>query len=82
MESTITAELFGMKSHGAIFGVVSLCFTIGGAIGPFISGYLFDITGSYHVAFFIAAAAAAIGIAFSALLKPIRRPALQPQISQ
>ena len=36
MESTLVAELFGMKSHGLILGLVSCNFTIGGALGPFL----------------------------------------------
>ena len=49
--SPIVAELFGIASHGALFGIV-VCFgTAGGAFGPILSGYLFDITGSYGHAF-------------------------------
>lgn len=72
VESTITAELFGMKSHGSIFGAISCCFTIGGALGPFLTGYLFDITGNYQLAFLICAIISAIGLAFSALIKPTK----------
>jgi MFS family permease len=76
-ESTLTAELFGMKSHGAIFGFVSFCFTIGGAVGPFLTGYLFDVTSNYQLAFLITAASGAVGIIFTAILRPIKRQELK-----
>ena len=77
VESTLTAELFGMKSHGAIFGVVSFSFTIGGAVGPFLTGYAFDVTGNYQVAFLITAASGAIGLILSAILRPMKRQELK-----
>ena len=72
-ESTLTAELFGLKSHGAIFGFVSFCFAIGGALGPFLTGYLFDVNGNYQVAYLVCAASGAVGLIFCAILRPIKR---------
>lgn len=69
MEPIIVADLFGIKSHGFILGVVSLSFTIGGAIGPFVTGYLFDLTGSYRLAFLICALLAFTAIVLVALLR-------------
>jgi MFS family permease len=72
-ESTVVAELFGMKSHGSIFGFVSCSFTIGSAIGPLLAGYLFDITSSYQAAFIICAVAGAVGLILSLTLRPTKR---------
>jgi len=72
VESTMTAELFGMKSHGLLLGVVSFSFTIGGAFGPFLTGYLFDVNGSYQTAFLICASVGALGFIFSVLLRPMK----------
>ena len=55
-ESPLMAELFGLSSHGLILGVVHLGFTIGGAVGPVVTGYIFDITGGYQAAFLVCAA--------------------------
>jgi MFS family permease len=52
MSPTI-AELFGTRSHGLLFGTVLFCGTIGGAIGPLLTGYIFDTAGSYQIAFVI-----------------------------
>ena len=58
--SPIVAELFGIASHGALFGIV-VCFgTTGGAVGPLLSGYLFDLTGSYGHAFWMITAMSVI----------------------
>jgi len=62
LQSPIVAELFGIKSHGLIFGVCGIGFTIGSAMGPLISGYLFDVTHSYQMAFLVSALVGIIGI--------------------
>ena len=72
VESPLTADLFGLKSHGAIYGIVALGFTIGAAIGPFLAGWIFDIRGSYQWAFLISAVVGVIGLALIITLRPIR----------
>jgi len=49
----LVADLFGVRSHGTIFGAVNLSGSLGGAFGPFMAGYIFDKTDSYQPAFFI-----------------------------
>lgn len=58
----IIGNFFGMKSFGAIFGVIFLGGTIGAAIGPVLAGWIFDIARSYHPAF-LAAASVSFGAA-------------------
>jgi MFS family permease len=72
MESTVTAELFGMKSHGVLLGAISFGFTAGAAIGPLVTGYLFDLTASYHLAFLICAASGVLGLILTIFLRPIK----------
>ena len=60
--SPIVAEYFGLRSHGAIFGVVVFFGTIGGALGLIMAGSVFDIWSSYGPAFGGLAALAAIGL--------------------
>ncbi len=66
----VPAELFGLHSIGVIMGTVTCIFTIGGAAGPVISGHIFDITGSYSLAFWVAASMTVISCVLSLLLKP------------
>ncbi len=60
--SPLVAEYFGMRSHGAIFGTILFFGTIGGAIGPILAGWIFDVSGSYQYAFMLLAALAASGV--------------------
>lgn len=41
------ADLFHGKSYGAIQGMVVLGMSMGGAISPWLGGYMHDVTGSY-----------------------------------
>jgi MFS family permease len=55
--STIPADVFSGRELGAILGVVQAGGGLGGAIGPFLGGWLFDVTGGYQLAFMVAAVA-------------------------
>jgi MFS family permease len=71
-ESPLVAELFGLRSHGLILGVINMGFCIGAALGPFLAGYIFDVTGSYSVAFLVCAAVSVAGLILSAVLTPAK----------
>ena len=71
MMSPVVADLFGLRSHGTIFGVVTFSTTMGGAIGPVLAGYIFDVTGSYQLAFRICTAVSVVAIIISIFLKPV-----------
>ena len=73
--SPIVAELFGIGSHGAIFGIVVFFGTTGGALGPILAGYIFDITGSYHPTFWLICLISVIGLGLLLSLKPVRKVA-------
>ncbi len=68
--SPTVAELFGLHAHGVILGAVTFSVTIGGAIGPLLTGRIFDVTNSYQLAFFICAVIAITGVILSILLRP------------
>ncbi|MBI3061821.1 MAG: MFS transporter [Deltaproteobacteria bacterium] len=53
--SAISADIFSGKSFGAILGYFTLSIGIGGAVGSWLGGFIFDATGSYTSAFVIAA---------------------------
>ena len=58
----IPAEIFEGRYHGSIFGTVMLAAILGGAAGPWITGILYDATGTYSIAFCIAAGCSLISI--------------------
>lgn len=74
MESPIVANVFGMRSHGVILGLVFFSDTVGGAIGPFLAGYIFDVTSSYHLAFFLCAILGVVNLIAILLIKPLKGP--------
>lgn len=53
----IDSEFFGTKNLGAIIGIIGIGATVSGALGPFLGAYIFDLTGSYYLAFFLGAVA-------------------------
>lgn len=58
-------DIFHGKNIGAIAAMLLTGFGIGGAIGPWLGGYIYDMTGSYTVAFYIVAVSYLIaGISF------------------
>jgi len=69
--SPMAAELFGMGSHGVILGIVVFSSTIGGAVGPVLAGHIFDVSGSYQLAFLICVVVSVIGLVLCLLLRPI-----------
>ncbi len=70
--SPLLAELFGVRSLGIILGMVLAFGQAGGAVGPIVAGHIFDVTGSYQLAFIVMLIAAAIGLILSTLLKPVK----------
>jgi MFS family permease len=46
-----TADLFQGRQLGMINGIVMAVFVMGGAIGAWFAGYIFDLTGSYSTIF-------------------------------
>jgi len=70
MESPLTAYIFGLRSHGAILGIVFAGDTMGGSLGPIIAGYIYDVTQGYQLAFIIATVIAVINFIAILFLKP------------
>jgi len=71
-QPTLVAELFGLSLHGLILGISTFSLCIGSALGPLMAGYIFDSSGSYHVAFWISAALAITGLVLTAFLRPVK----------
>jgi len=72
MESPIVAHVFGMRSHGVILGLVFFSDTVGGAMGPFLAGYIFDATSSYRLAFFLCAILSVVNLIAILLIRPLK----------
>jgi MFS family permease len=66
-----TADLFAGPQLGAILGVITIGTGLGSAIGAWGAGWIFDVSGSYRLAFILSIVSYLIGcIAFWALRRP------------
>lgn len=71
-----TADLFPGRHLGAILGVITIGAGIGSAVGSWAAGWIFDISGSYRIAFLLAIASYVGGsVAFWTLRDPPHRTA-------
>jgi len=71
--SPVVAEYFGTRAHGTIFGIVICAASVGGAAGPMLTGYIFDNTASYQVAFMILLGLAAAGLLMTFFSAPPKK---------
>jgi len=70
--SPTVAELFGLRAHGAIFGFIYFWGTIGGAVGPVVSGWIFDSQQSYDTAFTILLGLALLALVLMLRVRPVK----------
>ena len=62
-------EVFGTRSGGKFLGIISMAWAVGGVTGPFLAGYIFDLSQSYNAAFLTAGIMLAIGAVSGFFLK-------------
>lgn len=81
----IPAEIFAGPHYGTILGMLMLVAIAGGAAGPWVTGVLYDATGSYAVAFAVGIAGCALSAVAIWLAAPRRvrlvagrTPAMRP----
>lgn len=68
LTSGLVAQIFGVRYMATLFGFVFLGHQIGGFLGAWLGGYVFDATGSYEIVWWVAVA---LGVAASILHMPI-----------
>jgi MFS family permease len=74
----IASDLFGGPRFARIFGMLHFMNSLGGAIGAWIAGVIFDVTGSYGLALPIAAGMALLAPGLLWVVAP-RRPNPPPR---
>jgi len=74
----IPKEIFEGRHYGTVFGTLMLAAIVGGAAGPWVTGALYDITGSYTPAFSIAAAGSVLSALAIWLAAPRKVRAVTP----
>ena len=60
--SAISADIFHGKHFGAIFGYFTFSIGLGGAIGAWLGGFLFDVTHSYALPFWVSLACLIVSV--------------------
>ena len=58
----LTYDLFAGRNFGSVYGFISLFSGWGSALGVWLGGYVFDLTGSYAVAFEVAVVGTLISV--------------------
>lgn len=78
--SAMVASIFGAKYFAMINGFVFMSHQIGGFVGSWLGGYVFDTTGSYQLIWWLSVGMGLIAtvLAFPINDKPIHRPAAVP----
>jgi MFS family permease len=49
--TAMVADMYQGKHFGSIYGFINIGIGIGGALGPWLAGYVHDLTGSYRISF-------------------------------
>ena len=65
----LTADLFGIIALGKIMGVINILDTIGGGLGPYITGVLYDVTQGYLMPFLLISVLLIVAFISSSMLK-------------
>lgn len=68
----LVGRFFGLRAVATLVGVIVFGATMGGALGAWVGGKVFDVTQSYQTAFTIATGASFVGIVLILMLKKVR----------
>lgn len=72
IEPLLISRTFGVAHFGSILGASGLVATTGQVVGPVIGGWLFDVTGSYDIAFLVYVGSFLLAATCYALFAPPR----------
>jgi MFS family permease len=72
MLQLLTMDSFGLRDSGKILGTITILDAVGGGLGPWITGLLFDRAGSYAPAFWLVAGLVAVSLLIGSTLTTSR----------
>ncbi len=73
----LTIESFGLKAAGKILGTITVVDAIGGGLGSWVTGLLYDRTGSYQVPFTVLAVLVFLALLAATRVQPQKKPERQ-----
>ena len=80
MTSALSADIFGRFSVGSIFGLIFLIHQLGAALGSWLGGFVFDLSGGYGLAFGVSCALLLAGAGLSLTIDVAARPPAPRQL--
>jgi MFS family permease len=69
----LTSGYLGMKHFGALYGVLNIMGTVGGAVGPVGAGIYFDREGTYLPVFYLFIAMMMVAVTVAISMRPLER---------
>lgn len=69
MLQLLTVDCFGLKAAGKILGAITVLDALGGGLGPWVTGVLYDRTGSYQLSFTVVSGLILLALATGATLR-------------
>ncbi len=82
MVSALTADTFGRLSLGAVFGLMFVLHQVAAALGSWLGGLLFELTGGYGAAFALACALLVLSAAASLAISEPGRALARPGVAE
>ncbi|MYD53223.1 MAG: MFS transporter [Chloroflexi bacterium] len=85
LQSLLTSDVFGYVSFGAVYGLIAMATQISSGFGPWMIGWLEDLTGSYEVPLTVVAIltyAALVPIYFAKPPKAVLGRAVSPLVTR
>jgi OFA family oxalate/formate antiporter-like MFS transporter len=62
LSPALTADIWGLKNIGVNYGAMFTAWGFGGIWGPYFAGRIYDVFGSYEIAFIVFAIQCVIGV--------------------
>jgi MFS family permease len=69
----LASEVFGLASLGVVIGALSVAESVAAMAGSYFAGYIFDVAGSYQIAFWTGIFVSIAGIVLAWTLKPFQK---------
>lgn len=82
MTAALTGDLFGRFSVGSIMGMIFLSHQAGAALGSWLGGFLFDLSGGYGLAFAVACSLLLVGATLSITIDDRPRRVSLPMVAR
>lgn len=75
LTTTLMGRMYGFASIGLLTGFITTVHHLGGGLWAYLGGAVYDATGSYNVAMAISAAASALALVCTLLIREVRHAA-------